>query len=653
MNAVRVRSGCWCAAGLLVCCLLRGDVLAGDGRLPLAAEDILDITWVGRPEVSPDGSHVLYVVHDVKDGQRRSAVWMLETSVGSTPRTALAELSGVSLLRWSPDGAKLAFLATADEPVRASQLFVSDADGTARRRLTTMPNGVVDYRWSADSTTLAFTADERPQVPSEILIVGQEAPRTALWSIALGETEPRRISADDQHVVDFAWSPDGEHFAALVAESRPIDGVVLPMSLVILRRADGTTVRTLAEHATGGCGIAWSPDGRTIAASVESPRRLCRRLALFPAEGGQSRFPFAEFEATPIGRIDWTADSRYLFTRFLEKTRNQLIRLDVQTGELEHVSDELTNFWDYGIDRLGTTLAFNAESEHDPPNLVVMRNGKRHTLTDVNPQLKDFRLGDVKTVQLTSSLDGRTIHGVLLTPPGYEAGKPCPTVVNLHSGPHWLWWEGWIGTYMSWGQLLASNGYAVFLPNHRGSLGQGWEFADAHYLEWGRGDYQDVIDGVDWLVDRGIADPERLAIGGSSFGGYLAAWTVTQSNRFKACVVEAGWTDLVSSNLTTDAPEPMRIYMNGNELERGERYRGRSPLTFVQQCITPTLILHGQLDRRVPIDQGRSFYRALRLSGVESEMVIYKNEGHGLAIRENQLDALRRVKEWFDRHLRD
>ena len=198
-----------------------------------------------------------------------------------------------------------------------------------------------------------------------------------------------------------------------------------------------------------------------------------------------------------MSHIEWTADSRYLFVQFTEKTRNQLIRLEPATGKIDRFSDDQTNFWAFGMDRTGTIFTFTAESQHDPPDVFVRRDSKLHRVTDFNQNLREFQLGEVKTVQWKSSLDGRTIYGVLITPPGFEQGTPCPTIVNLHSGPHWWWWEGWIGTSVSWGQYLASNGYAVFLPNHRGSIGQGWEFAEAHYLEWGRGDYQDVIDGVD------------------------------------------------------------------------------------------------------------------------------------------------------------
>ena len=636
---------------LLTLFLLGNAASADDDRRYLRAEDVLDVTWAVGPKVSPDGFHVLYTVIETSDGQRATTHWLSAFTEAASPRRVLPELRGMSGFRWSPDGRMLAFLATDRPTGGGKQLFVANGDATGHRQMTAMPNGVVDFRWSADSTMLAFSADERPQEATSIIVVGRSAPRTALWTIAVDDSELRQITSDDQHVLDFAWSPDGGQFAVLVTRSESSANVVLPTSLVILHGSDGSTDRVLAENATGGCSIAWSPDGKTIAAPVLAPRKLSRRLALFSVKDGDPQFPFADFHATPMDRVEWTADSRHLFVQFIENTRNQLIRLDVQSGELAHVSDDLTNFWDYGIDRNGTTLAFNAESQHDPPDIVVKRNGQLHQLTDFNLHLTEFRLGDVSTVEWESTLDGRTVYGVLITPPGYEAGQRCPTVVNLHSGPHWLWWEGWIGTYASWGQYLASNGYAVFLPNHRGSIGQGWEFAEAHYLEWGRGDYQDVMDGVDWLVEQGIADPQRLAVGGASFGGYLSAWTVTQTDRFQACVVDCGWTDLFYSNLTIDAPLWLRQAMNGNELDRADLYRSRSPLTFVRQCQTPTLILHGQQDRRAPTDQGRAFYRALQLCGVESELVIYSNEGHGLTRRENQLDAMNRIKDWFDQNL--
>jgi dipeptidyl aminopeptidase/acylaminoacyl peptidase len=546
----------YCVAAFLAVFLyiLPSHTLGAEKKQRLTAEDILAITWAMQPELSPDGSQLLYKVLEKKVGQRHTTVWKSATKDNATPKQVLSELKGVNHLRWSPDAKRLAFLASGKT---GRQLFVANADVTNAHPVTDMPNGVERFRWSADSTTIAFTADERPKKPSNIVVVGSVRHRAALWTVAVNRDEhdyiaPKRITFGDDHVIDFAWSPDGQEFAVAIAKSDSSEFTSPPAVLKILRRSDGKTVRIISENATGDCDITWSPDGKTIAAPVYAPRRISRRLAMFPAVGGKPTFPFANFHATPMSRIEWTADSKHMFVQFMENTRNQLVRLEVASGKLEHVSNELTNFWNYSISRDGSTIAFNAESQHDPPDIFVKKDNELHRLTDYNTDFEKFRLGNVKTVQWKSSIDDRTVYGVLITPPDFKAGQPVPTIVNLHSGPHWLWWEGWVGTYISWGQYLASNGYAVFLPNHRGSIGQGWEFAEAHYMEWGRGDYQDVMDGLDWLIKDGVADPERLGVGGSSFGGYLTAFTITQSNRFKAAVMDAGWSDLVSSNLTID-----------------------------------------------------------------------------------------------------
>lgn len=498
-----------------------------DGGKPrLTPEDVLNITWGIRPHLSPDGPRIVYSVIESVTGKRQASHWLSECSAGVSARRVFAEFAGVGSITWSPNGEALAFLGRDSDAEDGRQLFVADAEASEVRCLTKKPNGIVSFRWSSDSKSIAFSADDRIREPTSVIVVDAEVPRDSLWTIDLDVAELHRVTIETQHVMDYAWSPSGQEFAVLVAEPDINEAAAPRVSLRIVHRSDGSTVRVLSETATGGCDLAWSPDGETIAAPVFGGRKISRRLALFKAGGGEPTFPFEEYHATPMSNVQWTEDSQSLFVQFTEKTRNQLIRFEPASGKLHRASEEFVNFWDYSIDRNGTTIAFNAESQHDPPDIFVRKEGKLERLTDFNPDLSSFRLGDVKTVEWRSSLDNRTIYGVLITPPGFEKGHPCPTIVNLHSGPHWLWWGGWVGTYMSWGQYLASNGYAVFMPNHRGSIGRGCEFGEANYLEWGRGDYQDVMDGVDMLVDQGFADPQRLGIGGASYGGYLTAWYI-------------------------------------------------------------------------------------------------------------------------------
>jgi dipeptidyl aminopeptidase/acylaminoacyl peptidase len=190
------------------------------------------------------------------------------------------------------------------------------------------------------------------------------------------------------------------------------------------------------------------------------------------------------------------------------------------------------------------------------------------------------------------------------------------------------------------------------LPNPRGSINYGIQFVEANYRDWGGGDFQDILDGVDYLIEQKIADPKRLAIGGVSYGGYMSAWATTQTQRFRAAVIECGSTDLVTLNLTIDVPTPMRRYFGGDEIRDRQFFLSRSPLTFIERCKTPTLVLHGENDNRCPLAQGRAWHRGLELLGVETEMVIYPGEGHGLAKRENQLDNMRRVLAWYDKYLK-
>jgi dipeptidyl aminopeptidase/acylaminoacyl peptidase len=284
---------------------------------------------------------------------------------------------------------------------------------------------------------------------------------------------------------------------------------------------------------------------------------------------------------------------------------------------------------------------------------VLATTGTPRRLTTLNPQLGQLRLGEVKEITWTNPKDGQLLYGLLITPPNLRPGRRVPTVVQVHGGPEWAWWSGWHGSWHEWGQLLASNGYAVLLPNPRGSDGQGWRFVEANRDDWGGRDLQDILAGVDALVAQGIADPDRLGIGGWSYGGFMTSWTVTQTIRFKAAVVGAAVTDLFSFHGTTDiTPSFLRSYFLDLPYRRRPGYDAHSAMSFVQNARTPSLVLHGGSDLRVPVGQGWEFYNALKQLGVETEMVVYPREPHEIGERAHQADLLRRVLAWYDRFLK-
>jgi dipeptidyl aminopeptidase/acylaminoacyl peptidase len=270
-------------------------------------------------------------------------------------------------------------------------------------------------------------------------------------------------------------------------------------------------------------------------------------------------------------------------------------------------------------------------------------------LTTFGEPFKD-RLSSGEIVSWPSP-DDVEIEGVLLHPRGYQEGKRYPLVVQVHGGPSWQWEDRVNLSWHDWGQMLTSRGYAVLMPNPRGSSGRGSEFERLLQDDVGGGESQDLIAGAQAMVERGIADPDRLAIAGWSWGGYLTAWTITQTTIFRAAVMGAGLANLISDHGAGDIPEANTAFYPGHPYTDWDIYADRSPLKFVTNVVTPTLILHGENDERVSPTQGLEYYRALQVLGVPVRFVRYPREGHGIQERHHQLDLMRRIVEWLEQHL--
>jgi dipeptidyl aminopeptidase/acylaminoacyl peptidase len=288
--------------------------------------------------------------------------------------------------------------------------------------------------------------------------------------------------------------------------------------------------------------------------------------------------------------------------------------------------------------------------EVDQPGEVFVGElgGEPRRVSAFNTHLKEVALGRGETVEWLAP-DGLRIEGVLIYPANYQQGKRYPLIAHIHGGPTWQWLMRFLGGWHDWGQWLAAQGYAVLLPNPRGSAGRGREYAWNNQRNWGHGDFGDVLSGVDALIERGIADPDRLGIGGWSYGGYMTAWAIGHTDRFKAAIVGAGVTDLLSfqaADIPAWLPTQMMLAPSYRE---PEVYLRSSPITYVADAKTPTLILHGASDERVRLGQGKELYHALQALGVPTEMVIYPREPHIFQERNHQRDVLTRVAAWFDR----
>jgi dipeptidyl aminopeptidase/acylaminoacyl peptidase len=290
--------------------------------------------------------------------------------------------------------------------------------------------------------------------------------------------------------------------------------------------------------------------------------------------------------------------------------------------------------------------AFSAQEATAAPELWLARKGgAAEKVTHFNKEWDAIPLVKLESVHYRS-FDGKEIEAGVLMPPGYRAGTKVPTIVMVHGGPTGFWSD----SFDRWGQLLAARGYAILYPNIRGSVGYGHDFIVSNRHDWGGGDWKDVCAAADFAVSQGFADPERLGIGGWSYGGYMAAWAVTQTNRFKAAVSGAPMTDL-ASEFGTESPgvNAGDTWALGTPYDNQDLFITRSPVTFVKNAKTPTLLLNGEEDTTDPIGQVEEFYRGLERYQVQSELVVYPREGHGIREEKHQIDVLNRVIAWYEK----
>jgi len=655
------------ASGL---CLMIGSLGLGQEKHALKPEDLVDIRTLSEIQISTDGKRVAFVATERGDPAkpqkpRDTNIWVVPADGSEPARLFAASPKSDTHPRWSPDGRYLAFLSDRGEPAgdekeAKNQVYLMRTDGGEAEQLTNLKGGVEDLRWSPDGKMIAFTArdaeteaeQKKHKEGYDENFVDHANKLARLWVLTLADRKTEQVTKQDLHVSGFDWSPDGAELAVRVSSTPRNDDAYWHVRLVAVRRLTGEIVRTLSENIAGN--VRWSPDGQTIAFEEPSPTRIASWLAVAPAAGGPARPLLRDYAGTARG-FEWEGDSKHLMAEVNARTRDKFLRVDSTDGSVTEIAaDTALPSSDFDISRDGRILAYARGTGDSPPDVWAYATGDTsRKLTDLNPQAKNWRLGAVKEISWKNKQDGTTLYGVLVTPPDFKLGQAYPTIVEVHGGPEWAWWSGWLGSWHEWAQLLASNGYVVFLPNPRGSTGQGWKFAEANRDDWGGGDLRDIMDGVDYLIDQKIADPNRLGIGGWSYGGFMTSWAVTQTNRFKAAVVGAAVTNLFSFDGTTDiTPTFLRNYFLDLPFARRADYDNHSAMTFLKSCKTPSLILHGELDERVPTSQGWEFYNGLRMLGVPAEMATYPREHHGFRERAHQVDVLTRLLAWYDKYLK-
>jgi dipeptidyl aminopeptidase/acylaminoacyl peptidase len=644
---------------------------AGGKKHTITPEDVLSIRELDEVRLSPDGKRVAFVVTEPNDPNKprephTSSIWVATADGHERPRPLIPALKNAESPRWSPDGRALAFLSDGGDAGRADadkspQVYLLRDGEKGAVRLTSVLGGVEQYEWSPDGKMIAFithdrpTEEERAREAAGYDAVVQPASNvrySRLWVANLADGKTAQVTKQNFEINEMAWSPAGDELALIVAPSSR-SGESDDLSLVVVNRSTGGVARTLSRNVSPITGILrWSPDGRWITFFEIPPTRESNFwLSLAPAQGGAIRPLLKDYRGSVL-TPEWAPDSRSLLAQSIEGTHEVISRIDVNTGTFQRIADVMQSQWGASFSTNGETVAYLAQTTESGNDVwVIERNGRPRRITDFNPQTKSWLFGKVSEVAWKNSKDGLTRRGVLITPPGYKLGSLYPTVVNTHPGDTAFWIGFHAGKWWDWGQLLASNGYVVFLPNTRGVTGEGGAM-HATNSHWGGMAFQDLMDGVDYLVDQKIADPNRLGIGGWSNGGFMTEYSITRTTRFKAAVAQAGHSDFFSLYGTSYLRDGLRTTSGESPYFNRGWYDEHSPITFIKNCRTPTLLLHGEFDPGVPVGQAYEFYTGLKDAGVETELVIYPRERHSIQEYSHRVDVQKRMLAWFDKHLK-
>jgi dipeptidyl aminopeptidase/acylaminoacyl peptidase len=602
---------------------------------------------VSDVQFSPDGKFLAFgVALPVKGTTSKSEIWVLRVADRDLRRFATSGKTD-RMPRWAPDGRRLGFLSDRDGRM---QLYVIPADGGEAERLTEGKAAVSWFAWSPDGKTVAYLAGE-PKTEAEekkeadkddARVIGSETP-PRLWILDAADKKSCRLAHVTRHVADAVWGPKSDALFVLTSDEPDATTVHSRISRVPV---DGGEARELFVAQGFIADPQVSPDGTSL--TFLAPRGdgpLPHDLFRLPVGGGTTRNLTADALDRPVAGYAWQPDGRILATvqeGFL--TRCVLVNKD---GTCEPVGGLGTNPAARVARDQSGLLAYVGRTATEMPEVWLKTpSGQAERVTSFNDAFRDRGLVKPEYYRFTS-FDGTKVEAALYRPPGLATGTRAPLAVMIHGGPTGRWED----RFDAWTQLLVSRGYAVFAPNVRGSTGYGWNFSVMNRADWGGGDFKDAMAGVDDLIAKGIADPDRLGIGGWSYGGYMAAWAITQTTRFKGAVVGAGMSDLASEFGTETGPA-YDAWFYGVPYEKPKGFVDSSPITHIKKARTPTLILHGENDPVDPIGQAQQLHRGLKHYGVTCEYVVYPREGHGLREEKHVLDSHRRVVDWFDKYVK-
>jgi dipeptidyl aminopeptidase/acylaminoacyl peptidase len=662
-----------CAHILLLPALIVSSVSA-QSRRPLAVDDYFALKRVSDPRISPDGRWVAYTVSTttLAEDKSETRIWMAPVG-GGDPIPLTMKGTSASSPRWSPDGAWLGFTAARNEG--EDQVWLLNRLGGEAEQLTEVKQGVEGFTWSPDGARLALLVkDPSPEQAGDSSWIGLKAKtprpvvidrlqfkrdyagyldrrRTHIFLLDVKSKKLTQLTSGDWDDGNPAFSPDGK-WIAFASNRDSVDGSYNSDIWVVSTddTTRGTSTRRLTSEPGQDASPAWSPDGKWIAYRRQpsgQPIALIYdpdHLALIPAEGGTPR-PLTATLDRNLSSPRFTADGQYVLGLLESSGDQHLVRVPVGGGAPVPVIDGNRVVSSYDLGPNGAIVALISEPALPNEVFVVESSGVRR-LTQTNRELL-AQLDLVTPEELTAkSRDGTPVEYFLFRPRGAAAGTRHPTLLRIHGGPV----SQYDKSFNFDAQLFAASGYAVVMANPRGSSGYGARYARAIFADWGNKDFEDVMAAVDHAVQQGVADPERLAVGGWSYGGILTNYVITKSARFKAAISGASEA-LYTSNYGHDH------YQYLWEIELGLPWRNQkawdriSPFWSVEKIVTPTLWIGGAVDWNVPIINSEQMYQAMKRLGRTTELVVYPGQHHGISKPSYVKDRYLRYLAWYARFL--
>lgn len=653
---------------LLLIGLMAAPMLAQDaepeGWTPEVAMQFKSITDTA---LSPDGKRVAYVVREpLMEGETseyRSHIWMAGTDQSYNYQFTRGEHTATNPA-FSPDGQWLAFQT---DRSGEDQVWVMRLQGGEAEQVTEAKTGISAFQWAPDGKRIAYimrdpdTEDEEKAKKEKrhVILVDQQYKYAHLYTVALakdadGKRATQRLTGGDYHITGFDWAPNGK---TLVFGHQANPGINASRSGRDLSTvpADSGAVTPLVSWPGSDRAPLYSPDGQWVAFVSQGGQPEPIGLGdvyLVPAAGGTPK-KLAETPDRNANLLGWTGDGTAIRAIEPFRTTTHLFSIPADGSDVQMLTAGDGVHGAASFTPAGDQMAFVYEYFTRPPEVFVtaVEPYDRRQVSSVNKDVKVPPQGRTKVVQWTS-FDGMNIEGLLTLPIGYQEGERYPLVLQIHGGPAGVFSQRFTGRpqiYQT--QYFAQQGYAVLQPNPRGSTGYGKAFRYANFKDWGYGDYEDVMAGVDHAIETGVADPNRLFVMGWSYGGYLTSFLVTRTDRFKAASMGAGLPNLVSMVTTTDIPDYLVGHMGDEFWNDYETYEKHSAIYHIKNVTIPTQVIHGAEDKRVPFTQGQEFYVALKRLGVPTEMVVYPRTPHGPREPKLLMDVTDRILTWFERYM--